>query len=65
MADQALGGSISIGVASAEQLGAGGAAEAITPLVGLAGIPSGETFPPKTGVFVDPVSVPTSMTVAY
>lgn len=61
--DQILTGSA--GIASGEAFGTENTGLHQTMVVGSAGIPSGEAFPRPAGVFIDPATVPYSVSVAY
>lgn len=53
------------GIPSAEAFGSSDSRIDQTMIVGGAGIPSAETFPRPAGVFIDPATVPYSISIAY
>jgi hypothetical protein len=54
------------GIASAEAFGEGGSVRPLQYIQGVAGIPSGESFTNKrTGLWIDPLSVPAAIWIAY
>lgn len=61
--DQTLTGSA--GIPSAEAFGVEETGLHQTVITGSAGIPSGEEFSRPSGVFIDPVTVPYSISIAY
>lgn len=63
MPDQTITGGA--GIPSGEAFGSTEAGVHQAMITGSAGIPSGEEFSRPTGVFIDPATVPYSMSVAY